>query len=233
MSSHGISARGAAPGLLHGSYLARVESTEDRDNLARVQVKLLGFDGVGAQDGPIWARVAVPFAGRARGAFMIPSAGDEVLVQFVGGDPRQPIVVGSLWNGDATPTEQLGGNGSTVDRWTLVGKDGTRIAIVEETSGQAQLLLSTPGNVSAKLQQQGGGKIEISAAGSTITIDSQGITLQTSGKVKVQASQVEISATKVDVNAALTTFAGIVKAPIVQATTVIGSVYTTGAGNIW
>jgi uncharacterized protein involved in type VI secretion and phage assembly len=218
---------------MYGVYLARVESTQDPENLARVQVKLFGFDGVEGQDGPIWARVALPFAGASRGAFMIPSRGDEVAVQFVAGDVRQPIVVGSLWNGNDGPTEQLGGDGATTDRWTLTGKDGSRIAIIEAQSGSAQISLEVPGDVSASLKQENGGKIEIKAAGATITVDTQGITLDAPSKVKVQAAQVDISAAKVNVDAALANFSGIVKASVIQATTVIGSTYTPGAGNIW
>jgi uncharacterized protein involved in type VI secretion and phage assembly len=226
-------ARGGPTSPMYGVYLARVESTRDPENLARVQVKLLGFDGVEGQDGPIWARVALPFAGASRGAFMIPSRGDEVAVQFVAGDVRQPIVVGSLWNGKDGPTEQLGGDGATTDRWTLTGKDGSRIAIIEEQSGSALISLEVAGDVSASLKQENGGKIEIKAAGATITVDTQGITLEAPSKVKVQAAQVDISAAKVNVDAALSNFSGIVKASVIQATTVIGSTYTPGAGNIW
>jgi uncharacterized protein involved in type VI secretion and phage assembly len=226
-------ARGGPAAPMFGVYLASVESTEDPDGRARVQVKLYGFDAVEGQDGPIWARVAVPFAGAGRGAFMIPSRGDEVAVQFVGGDVRQPIVVGSLWNGRDTPTEQLGGNGATTDRWTLTGRDGSRIAIVEEQSGQAQISLATPGEVSVSLKQESGGKIEIRAAGATITVDTQGITLDSPAKVKVRAASVDVTAAKVNVDAALSNFSGIVKASVVQATTVIASTYTPGAGNIW
>src|SRR5688572_19004143 len=81
-------ARGGPAEPRYGVYLARVESTQDPNNLARVQVRILSFDGLQGQDGPIWARVAVPFAGSGRGAFMIPSQGDEVAIQFVGGDVR-------------------------------------------------------------------------------------------------------------------------------------------------
>lgn len=226
-------ARGVSAQPMHGLFLGVVESTEDPDRMARVQVRLLGFDGVGQQDAPIWARVAVPFAGASRGAFMIPSQGDEVAVQFVGGDVRFPIVVGSLWNGRDNPTEQLGGNGATTDRWTLTGKDGSRIAIIEEQSGQAQISFSTPGAVSVTMKQESSGEIEITAAGATITVNSEGIKLQAPSKVKVEAAQVEITAGKVDVDTAIATFSGIVKAQVVQATTVIASTYTPGAGNVW
>ena len=63
-----------------GSYLAEVVSVQDPESLSRVQIRLLSFDQVGNQDAEIWARVAVPFAGENRGAFMIPDVGDEVLI---------------------------------------------------------------------------------------------------------------------------------------------------------
>ena len=222
-----------APGVFNSHYLAEVVSVNDPDSLARVQVRLLNFDGAGAQDGPIWARVAAPFAGADRGAFMLPDVGDEVLVTFVHGDPRLPIVVGGLWNGGARAREQLGGSGDRVDRWTIVGKAGTRIAIIEENSGEAKILLTTPGGVSGELTDSGGGKIEFKAAGTTITVDTAGVTVQTPSKVKVQASQVEVSAGMVKVDAAMSQFSGMVKCDILQTNTVIATTYTPGAGNIW
>jgi len=224
--------RGAPPGKLYGSYLATVVSVADTQRQGRVQVRLLGFDGLGDQDGPLWARVVVPFAGADRGAFFIPDKDDEVVVQFVHGDPRLPIVVGGVWNGQAAPPEQLGGDGQRVDRWTIVGKQGTRIAIVEEAAG-ATISLTTPNQTeSIEITQQSGGKVEIKTSTSTITLDSEGVSVQ-STKVKVTAAKVEVSAAQVDIDAALAKFTGIVRAPVVQATTVVGTTYTPGAGNVW
>jgi uncharacterized protein involved in type VI secretion and phage assembly len=220
-------------GLAGASYLAEVVSVDDPDNLARVQIRLLSFDGVGDHDAPIWARVAVPFAGANRGAFMLPDVGDEVLITFINNDPRFPIVIGGLWNGGASAPETLGGAGDRVDRWTIVGKAGTRIAIVEENSGEATISFTTPGGVSGELTDKSGGKIEFKAAGSTLTIDSGGVAVQTPSKVKVQASQVEVTSGIVKVDAAMAKFSGVVKCEVLQATTVIGTTYTPGAGNVW
>lgn len=214
-------------------HLAEVVAVDDPHNRGRVQVRLLAYDGVTDQDAAFWARVLVPFAGDNYGAFFIPHVGEEVLVQFANGDPRQAIVVGALWNGAQTRPETLGGDGRSVDRWTLTGRAGTRIAIVEEQSGQAKIELTTPGGVSVKLFEESGGKIELEAAGSTITIDTQGVTVDTAGKVVVNASQTEVTSGQVKVNAALSTFSGIVKCDVLQATTVVGTTYTPGAGNVW
>ncbi|MGG6297038.1 phage baseplate assembly protein V [Leptolyngbya sp. AN02str] len=217
-------------GLLQSHYLAEVVSVNDANQQARVQVRLLNFDGVDHHDGPIWARVATPFAGASRGAFFLPDVGDEVLVAFISGDPRQPVVIGSLWNGKAAPPERLGGD--RVDRWTLVGKAGTRIAIVE-AQGTATIALSTPGGVSINLTDEGGGKVELVAAGNTVKLDSSGVSIQTGAKVSVQASQVQGQAGQVSVDSALSKFSGVVKCDVQQATTVIASTYTPGAGNVW
>src|SRR5690348_6368047 len=80
-------------------FLATVVNVQDPDTLNRVQVRVYNADAITDQDGPLWARVAVPFAGGNRGAFFIPDVGDEVVVAFLGGDPRHIVVLGSLWNG--------------------------------------------------------------------------------------------------------------------------------------
>lgn len=220
-----------AAGLFYGSYLAEIVSVNDPEQRTRVQVRLLNFDGLGEQDGPVWARVAVPFAGANRGAFLIPDVGDEVLVTLLNGDPRLPIVIGGLWNGSASAPETV--PGSSIDRWTIVGKAGTRIAIVEESASQATISLTTPGGVSGTLTDSGGGKIELQAAGSSVTIDAQGVSIRTGATVKVDASLVEVKAGMVKVDAAMAKFSGTVQCQVLIAPSVVGSTYTPGAGNIW
>lgn len=222
----------AAPAAaLTASHLALVISVQDPDSMARVQVRLLGFDGVDGHDAALWARVAVPFAGKDRGAFMIPDVGDEVIVTFAGGDPRMPIVIGSLWNGADSPPESL--SGDRVNLWTIVGKAGTRIAIIEESQGSETIKLSTPGGVTATITDASGGKIELKQSGNTITMDSQGIAIKASAQVKVDASTVTVTASMVKVDAAMAKFSGVVKCDVLQATTVVASTYTPGAGNVW
>ncbi|MFT7581162.1 MAG: hypothetical protein ACI9MR_002836 [Myxococcota bacterium] len=51
-----------------------------------------------------WARVTVLMGGGGRGFYCLPEVDDEVLVSFVHGDIRQPVVIGSMWNAkDAMP----------------------------------------------------------------------------------------------------------------------------------
>jgi len=232
MSDQGL-LRQLVPALHGGTYLAKVVAVNDPENMGRVQIRLVAFDGPASQNGPIWARVAVPFAGDNRGSFFIPDVDDEVLVSFINGDPRHPIVIGGLWSGSAAVPETLGGSGDRVDRWTITGKAGTRIAIVEEQPAEATISFTTPGGVSGELTDAGGGKIECTIGTTTVTYDNQGVTINTGMNVKVQATMVEVTASMVTVNAGMSRFNGVVQADTVIATSIIGASYTPGAGNIW
>ena len=218
------------------ALLGVVTNVKDPENRNRVQVRLFNADGVADQDGPMWARVAVPFAGDKRGAFFIPDVGDEVVVVFLSGDPRSAIVIGSLWNGRDSAPETLGGSGDAVDRWTITGKAGTRIAIVEESASNATIKFSTPGGLTGTMTDGGGGSITFTnSAQSAVTIDSSGVTINApTGKVQITAaSEVDVTAPTVNVSAAMSMFSGIVQCQVLQATTVVATTYTPGAGNVW
>lgn len=220
---------------LHASFLARVVSVKDDLNLGLVQVRLINYDGGSLQDGPIWARVALPFAGPNRGVFMLPDVDDEVLVHFVNGDSRFPVVLGGLWNGKANPPDSLGGDGTKVDRWVIKSKAGSTIAIREPASGQPTISFATAGGVTGTLTDDGGGKIELALPGGTtkLALDSSGVSVQTGGKFSVSAAEVEISSGTVTVNASTSTCSDMVQCETLLATTVIASTYTPGAGNVW
>lgn len=218
-------------------HLAEVVSVSDVGSTGKIEVRLLAYDATETQDGRIVARLCVPIAGGNRGAFLIPDVGDEVLVAFLNGDRRQAVVVGALWNGGNPPAEALGGDGDRVDRWTLVGKRGTRIAIVEEADG-AIIRLSThdaSGRDVAfcEISRENNGRIELSAGGSTLVLDQNGVSVETQGSLETKASTSTLESATVDVNAGQTSFSGHVTTPSIQATTVIGTTYTPGAGNVW
>jgi uncharacterized protein involved in type VI secretion and phage assembly len=212
-----------------GAQLAKVVSVQDPQSLSRVQVQLLGPDA--DNDAPIWARVAVPFAGDNYGAFLIPDVDQEVLVLLIAGDPRCAVVIGALWNGGTGIPETIGGQ--NVDRWTLTGKNGTRIAIVEAGTGQEKVEIETPSGVKATLTDEAAGKITLEAAGNTITMDTDGVSVEAGAKVSVTAGEVEVSAGQVTVDAGLSQFSGVVRCDTLVATTVVGTTYTPGAGNVW
>ena len=218
------------PGLFHGTYLAEVVDLDDPENLSRVQVRLLNFDGVDDHDGPLWARVALPFAGDNRGTFFIPDVGDEVLVTFVNGDPRFPIVVGGLWNGSASPPDSISGGRNV--RKVIRSKNGVKITL-EDENGREKFIAETPGGQKITLKDGPGSVVIEDSNGNSIKIAPAGITITAPAKVTVNASQVAVSAGLVTVDAGMSRFSGVVQCDTLISNTVISAVYTPGAGNIW
>ena len=56
-----------------------------------------------------WIRVATLWAGKQWGTINIPRIGQEVIVDFLEGDPDQPIIIGSVYNAEQMPANGLPG----------------------------------------------------------------------------------------------------------------------------
>ena len=81
------------------------------DKYGRIKVQF-PWDRGGQKDAnsSCWARVATPWAGKQWGMVHIPRIGQEVLVDFLEGNPDQPIVIGSTYNADQMPPYTLPAN---------------------------------------------------------------------------------------------------------------------------
>lgn len=214
-----------------GVHIGIVTSVQDPDQRGRVQVKLPAIDPAG--EAKIWARVAVPYAGDNYGAFLLPDVDTEVLVAFVAGDSGAPVVIGNLWNGATELPEDLAAD--AIDRWTLTGKNGTRIAIVEASAGQEKVEIQLPsGSVSASLTDASGGSIELKAAGNTVKLSSNGVLIDAPSRVEIKAgSGLSITAPTVQVNASTATFSESVLCSTLTSSSVTSGTYSQGAGNVW
>jgi type VI secretion system secreted protein VgrG len=81
------------------------------DKHGRVKVQFhWDREGKRDQSSSCWIRVATHWAGTKWGAIHIPRIGQEVVVDFLEGDPDRPIIVGSVYNGDNTPPYALPAN---------------------------------------------------------------------------------------------------------------------------
>jgi len=81
------------------------------DKYGRVKVQFF-WDRVGKKDenSSCWVRVASIWAGKNWGWITHPRIGQEVLVDFLEGDPDRPIVVGRVYNADQMPPYTLPDN---------------------------------------------------------------------------------------------------------------------------
>lgn len=78
------------------------------DKYGRIRLQFhwdrLGKDN---EESTCWVRVAQPWAGGSWGAHFWPRVGQEVVVEFLEGDPDQPLVTGSVYNASQMPPYSL------------------------------------------------------------------------------------------------------------------------------
>jgi type VI secretion system secreted protein VgrG len=81
------------------------------DKYGRVKIQF-HWDREGKKDdtSSCWVRVASTWAGKQWGFIQIPRIGQEVVVDFLEGDPDQPIITGRVWNADNMPPYALPSN---------------------------------------------------------------------------------------------------------------------------
>jgi type VI secretion system secreted protein VgrG len=78
------------------------------DKYGRIKVQF-HWDRQGKHDADssCWVRVGTIWAGQTWGVIHIPRIGQEVVVDYLEGDPDQPIVIGSVYNADQMPPGKL------------------------------------------------------------------------------------------------------------------------------
>lgn len=218
-------------GRWYGVYPAIVSDIADPDGQGRVKVTLPWSPDTGGGRYEAWARLATLMGGNNRGTWFVPDTNDEVLLAFESGDPRRPYVVGGLWNGHDAPPESMDGGGKNA-RKVVRSRNGVKVTL-DDSDGQEQLVLETPGGQKITLKD-GPGSVEIADSnGNSIKLETSGVTVTAAVKVTVNASTVEVTAGTVTVNAAMSKFSGVVQADTVITNSVVSASYTPGAGNIW
>lgn len=93
-------AKPSMPGLQTATVTCAAGEEIHVDEHGRVKVQFhWDREGKYDQKSSCWIRVAQSWAGERWGAQFIPRVGQEVLVEFVNGDPDQPLITGSVYNG--------------------------------------------------------------------------------------------------------------------------------------
>ena len=71
-----------------------------------------------------WVRVSQPWAGLSWGAINLPRIGQEVIIEFIEGDPDRPIITGRVYNGVNVPPNALPGSQTMTTFKTNSSKGG-------------------------------------------------------------------------------------------------------------
>lgn len=212
-----------------GVYTAIVTDAQDPDGLGRVRIRLPWTSDPDGEIYELWARVATMMAGAHRGTWFIPEPDDEVLIAFQGGNPRIPIVLGSLWNGQDAPPQQMDSRNNIR---SITSRSGI-VVTFDDDEGEVKFSIETPGGQKISCQDTPAA-IEIrDATGNSITMDASGISLSSSASVKITASVLQVAAGMVTVDAAMSRFSGTVQSDTNITNTTISATYSPGEGNIW
>lgn len=161
----------------------------DPDNEFRVELQLPAFNNSNSEN-KIWARLAFPYASADAGFFFFPEIGDEVLVNFLGNDPRFPVITGSLYSSKNKPKETPSENNEIK---SIYSKSGISITFEDE---QKILTVKTPDGHEVVLSDQDKNIKLTDVNGNTITMDESGIALSSPKDITIEATgDIKMSAT--------------------------------------
>ncbi len=114
------------------------------DQYGRIKVKFPWDRSAGAdENSSCWIRVAQVWAGTAWGAIFIPRIGQEVVVEFLEGNPDRPLVTGAVYNAVTTVPYGLPENRtrSTIKSNSSIGGDGFNELRFEDKKGSEEVFL--------------------------------------------------------------------------------------------
>jgi len=125
------------------------------DEHARVKVKF-HWDRYSKADenSSCWVRVAQVWAGKSWGAMYIPRIGQEVIVEFLEGDPDRPIITGRVYNAQAKPPYDLPGNKtvSTLKSNSTKGGEGFNEIRFEDKKDEEQIYVHAEKNLDIRVK---------------------------------------------------------------------------------
>lgn len=178
------------PGLQIG-VVAALEADPLGEDRIQIQIATIS-----ETDGLVWARQAVLDAGDGRGTAFRPEIGDEVIVGFLDGDPRDPIILGAV-HSSAKPTPIPGADDN--HEKAIVTRSGSRLHFNDDT---VVVTIDTPGGNKIVLSEDEGAILVEDENGNTVTLNSDGIALDSRGDIEVTAAgDVKIEGTNIELKA--------------------------------
>ncbi len=130
----------------------------------------------------VWARFGSFYASKGIGSNFYPEIGDEVVLAFLDGDPRYPVVLGSLYS-KVNPPPYTPAAANNIK--SFMTKSKLHIDFIEDNP---EILITTPANQSVDINDKTGAITITDKNGNSITLDSNGITLKSASDITLQAS---------------------------------------------
>jgi type VI secretion system secreted protein VgrG len=175
------------------------------DKYGRVKVQF-HWDREGKRDenSSCWIRVSHPWAGQGWGAVSIPRIGQEVIVDFVEGDPDQPIITGRVYNAECMPPYELpaGAMVSGMKSNSTKGGGGYNEISANDTKGKEQITIH--GQYDMNTTVQNNKTVTVKSGNRTLTVESgtNTETIKGTASLTVQAGARMVDVTGGDYSAA-------------------------------
>lgn len=143
----------------NGPQTATVVGPEEiwTDRFGRVKLQFR-WDRYGQSDenSSCWVRVSSNWAGANYGTMHMPRVGQEVIVDFIGGEPDRPIITGRVYNNDQMPPWELPANATASGILTRSSTGGAanqaNMLRFEDRSGAEQILLHAERNLDVEVE---------------------------------------------------------------------------------
>ena len=184
-----VSAAGGLTSGVNGLQIGKVIKI-DGDDQYRVQISL----PIAGKKVKLWARMAFDDAGSKRGNIYWPEKDDEVVVGFLNDDPRNPIIIGSLFSKKNAPPIKAEAKNSEKG---IVTKSDIRITFNDEDKS---VEIKTPGGNSVKIDDK---KKSINLEDqnkNVVILDKSGINLNSKGDITLNATKKIILKSKMDLS---------------------------------
>lgn len=160
------------------SQLGMVIDNEDPDALGRIKVKLT-WQELKGEETP-WIRMTSPHSGDGKGFHFIPEIGEEVLVDFEGGDAESPYVLGTVYNS----------KNKTPDAWNTSKND---FKSIRTRSGHTIQFNDTQGEEKIEIYDVSNDKVVNHIIYDT---KAKSLTIQSVGTINLKGSEINIEAQK-------------------------------------
>lgn len=177
-----------AVGGLQMGVVTVLENDPDGEDRIKVRLPLIS----NSQEGT-WARMATLDAGKQRGTFFRPEIGDEVVIGFLGDDPRHPIVLG-MCHSSAKPAPEPAKDKN--HRKGYVSREKMRFLFDDENK---IIVLETPGGNRMTLSEKDNGIVLEDQNSNKITLDDSGIKIDSTKDLILKAAK-EIKIEGLNVN---------------------------------
>jgi type VI secretion system secreted protein VgrG len=125
------------------------------DEYGRVKVQFhWDREGERNENSSCWIRVASIFAGGNYGCVFTPRIGQEVIVDFIEGDPDRPLITGSVYNANTMPPYKLPDEKtkSTIKTNSSTGGDGFNEIRFEDAKGEEEIFIHGEKNLDMRIK---------------------------------------------------------------------------------